>query len=241
MITKNNFIKLIVVSFVVSTTQVLAHEIKSPADSVKQAPFDITKAYVTTNGHLTTFILEVEGVAGSQLPVQTGKLEGAKVDAYVWPTSLDPSIVGFDPKSGILALAVTAHPDFDDTPLIDENNDGDPANDGKTWQSHWVVLVDEPKCGANLTVRDISPGKNLLPPTAPRLPIALDSPGMSPGFSGHVVQITMPVNNTENISFDAVTAELQVSTKKHTPFLCVVNVRDIASGDLSLPGKVVSE
>jgi hypothetical protein len=64
---------------------------------------------------------------------------------------------------------------------------------------------------------------------------------MSPGFSGHVVQITMPVNNTENTSFDAVTAELQVSTKKDTPFLCVVNVRDIASGDLSLPGKIVSE
>lgn len=241
MITKNNFIKLMFISFVVSTSQVLAHEIKSPTDSVKQAPFDITKANVTTNGHLTTFILEVVGVAGSQLPAPTGKLEGAKVDAYVWPTSLDPSIVGFDPKSGILALAVTAHPDFDDTPLIDENNDGDPANDGKTWHSHWVVLVDEPKCGANLTVRDISPGENLLPPTAPRLPIALDSPGMSPGFSGHIVQITMPVSNTENISFDAVTAELQVSTKKHTPFLCVVNVRDIASGDLSLPGKVVSE
>jgi len=44
--------------------------------------------------------------------------------------------VGFDPKSGILALTVTSHPDFDDTPLIDENNDGDPANDGKTWHSH---------------------------------------------------------------------------------------------------------
>jgi hypothetical protein len=42
-------------------------------------------------------------------------------------------------KSGILALAVTAHPDFDDTPLFDENADGDPANDGKSWHSHWVV------------------------------------------------------------------------------------------------------
>jgi len=78
-----------------------------------------------------------------------------------------------------------------------------------------------------------------LPPTAPRLPIALDSPDMNPGFSGHVVQITVPINNTEDISFDAVTAGLQVSTKKDTPFLCVVNIRDIASGDLSLPGKIV--
>lgn len=241
MITQKSFIKLTVICLVAGSAQACAHGIKSPVDSAKQASFDITKANATTNGRLTTFMMEVASVAGDQIPVETGKLEGAKVDAYVWPTSLDPSVVGFDPKSGILALAITAHPDFDDTPLFDENNDGDLANDGKTWHSHWVVLVDEPACGANLTVRDISPGKNLLPNTAPELPIALDSPGMSPSFSGHVVRITMPINNTENINFDAVTAELQVSTKKGTPFLCVVSVRDIASGDLSLPGKVISE
>ena len=85
-------VTVIVISFVISTVQVFAHEIKSPTDSAKQAPFDITKANVTTNGHLTTFILEVVDVAGRQLPVETGKLEGAKVDAYVWPTMVRPDI-----------------------------------------------------------------------------------------------------------------------------------------------------
>lgn len=39
----------------------------------------------------------------------------------------DASTVGFDADAGILALAVTAHPDFDNTPLFDENGDGDPG------------------------------------------------------------------------------------------------------------------
>ncbi len=46
------------------------------------------------------------------------------------PTTLDSSVIGFDGKKGIVALALTAHPDFDDTPLYDENNDGNLANDG---------------------------------------------------------------------------------------------------------------
>ena len=34
------------------------------------------------------------------------------------PTSLDPSVVGFDKGAGILAMAATSHPDFDDTPSV---------------------------------------------------------------------------------------------------------------------------
>ena len=83
------------------------------------------------------------------------------------------------------ALAITAHPDFDDTPLFDENGDGDPANDGADWHSHWVVLVEDKACTGGLKVRDVSPGQDLLPATAPGLPIALDSPGMS---SDHLEQ-----------------------------------------------------
>ena len=121
---------------------------------------------------------------GQQKPVAIGQLAGAKVESYVWPTSLDPAVAGFDPGSGILSLAITAHPDFDDTPLYDEDRDGDPANDGAEWHSHWVVLVPDAACGAGLKVRDVSPGVDLLPDTAPYLPIALDSPGMSPLLSG---------------------------------------------------------
>ena len=59
-----------------------------------------------------------------------GQLADAKVESYVWPTGLDPGVVGFDPDSSTLSLAITAHPNFDDTPLFDEDRGGDPANDG---------------------------------------------------------------------------------------------------------------
>lgn len=218
----------------------LSHDITSVAEPDKEPAFDITRASATTDGRLATFIMEVAGVAGSVKPAATGKLEGAKVQSYVWPTNLDPSVAGFDEKSGILSLAITAHPDFDDTPLFDENGDGDPANDGAGWHSHWVVLVKDAACGAGLKVRDVSPGVDLLPPTAPGLPIALDSPGMSPILVGRTATITVPVAGGENASFDAVTAELQVHQSGSVPLLCVVVVHDVASGDLSLPGVIMS-
>lgn len=218
-----------------------AHEIASPIDKDKAPAFDITNAGATTDGRLTTFAMELVGTAGSIKPQPIGQLAGAKVESYVWPTSLDPAVVGFDKASGILSLAITAHPDFDDTPLFDEDQDGDPANDGADWHSHWVVLVEDTACGAGLKVRDVSPGVDLLPATAPYLPIALDSPGMSPILEGRTAKITVPVSDTEDISFDAVTAELQVNEESEVPLLCVTGVHDVASGDLSLPGRVVSE
>lgn len=217
-----------------------AHEITSPANEGTAAAFDITRAGATTDGRLTTFAMELAGTAGSKKPEPTGQLAGAKVESYVWPTSLDPAVVGFDKASGILSLAITAHPDFDDTPLYDENGDGDPANDGADWHSHWVVLVEDTACGAGLKVRDVSPGVDLLPATAPYLPIALDSPGMSPILDGRSARITVPVSKTENVSFDAVTAELMVNEAAAAPLLCVTGVHDIASGDLSLPGRVTA-
>lgn len=226
---------------VIAAAQANAHDINSPVDSSKSPSFDITKASGTTDGRLMTFTMEVAGAAGSKTPKPVGQLKGAQADAYVWPTSLDPATVGFDTKSGILALAITSHPDFDDTPLFDENNDGDPENDGKTWHSHWVVLVKEAKCGAGLTVRDVSPGQDLLPATAPGLPIALDSPGMSPRMSKRVAKITVPVDVSSEVMFDAVTATLEVNPTGGKPLLCVSGVTDIASGDLSLPGRVMKK
>ncbi len=222
-----------------ATQAPLAHEINSPIDNDITAAFDITTAAATTDGRLTTFAMELVGEAGSVKPESIGQLAGAKVESYVWPTSLDPEVVGFDKASGILSLAITAHPDFDDTPLFDENQDGDPANDGADWHSHWVVLVEDDDCGAGLKVRDVSPGVDLLPATAPYLPIALDSPGMSPILDGRTARITVPISNTENVSFDAVTAELQVNENSEVPLLCITGVHDLASGDLSLPGRVI--
>ncbi len=233
--------KLLLASLVLaSATQgALAHEIKSAKDKDKIPAFDITSAGATTDGRLTTFIMELAGVAGSVKPESIGQLTGSKVESYVWPTDLDPSVVGFDKESGILSLAITAHPDFDDTPLYDENQDGDPANDGADWHSHWVVLTEDQSCSAGLKVRDVSPGVDLLPATAPYLPIALDSPGMSPILDGQTAKITVPISDSENASFDAVTAELQVNENGEAPLLCVTGVHDVASGDLTLPGKIM--
>ncbi len=218
-----------------------AHPIESAVNPDVPPAFDITGTQASTDGRLVTFMMEVAGVAGGVKPVATGQLTGARVEAYVWPTSMDPGVVGFDSGSGILALAITAHPDFDDTPLFDENQDGDPNNDGADWHSHWVVLSEDAACGAGLKVRDVSPGQDLLPATAPRLPIALDSPGMSPVLDGRVARITVPVAGAEDVSFDAVTAQLQVNETGQAPLLCVTGVHDIASGDLSLPGRVMAE
>lgn len=223
----------------VAGSQSLAHDITAAPDKKIPGPFDITKATATTDGRLVTFSMEVRGNAGHQRPRKTGKLHGAAVDAYVWPTKLDPSAVGFGKGSGILALAITSHPDFDDTPLFDENGDGDPTNDGALWHSHWVVLGEDKACTGGLKVRDISPGQDLLPPTAPGLPIALDSPGMSPRLKGRMVSITVPVKGAENINFDAVAAKLQVHPQGKTPLLCVTGTYKVASGKLTLPGVIM--
>ena len=179
---------------------------------------------------------------GQIKPDSHGRLGGSDIFSYVWPTSLDSSVVGFESKAGILALAVTAHPDFDDTPLFDENRDGKTDNDGNTWHSHWVVLKPNEQCGKGaLGVVDIPKGeKPKLPNTWPGLPILLDSPGWDPTFNNETLEVRIPFSDiglVENATFDGVTAGLRVNQSVHSPLLCVVNVFDIASGDLSLPGK----
>ncbi len=213
-----------------------------PAKAVK-APFDIIHSKVTLEGNVATFHMAVSGKAGKSSPAKTGKLAGSSVFSYVWPTSLDPSEVGFEAKAGILALAVTSHPDFDDTPLFDENGDGDPKNDGNLWHSHWVVLQPDNACGKDaLKVVDIPPGTTpKLPKTWPGLPLLIDSPGWSPAFTRDSVNVRVPFDNVSALralKFDGVTAGLRVNASMHNPLLCVVNVFKVASGNLSLPGKI---
>ncbi len=215
----------------------------SAADVSKLAAFDILAAHVHRDGRTVTFHMTTNGTAGSELPTKVGALGGAPVLSYVWPTSLDPSVVGFEGKTGILALAATSHPDFDDTPLYDENRDGDPANDGVQWHSHWVVLTPTQECGEGaLGVRDIPEGETpAMPATWPGIPIFIDSPGFTPLFDGTEIKINVSFKDAEAIagaSYDGVTAALMVNANVHAPLLCVTDVFDVASGDLSLSGKV---
>lgn len=206
------------------------------------APFDIVHTRITTEGNTAIFHMAVSGVAGEALPTATGALAGSEVFAYVWPTSLDTATVGFDAGAGILALAATAHPDFDDTPLYDENGDADPANDGNLWHSHWVVLGPDEACGPGaLKVIDIPEGTTpSLPKTWPGLPLLIDSPGWEPVLDGETVEVRVDfadIGAVEAATFDGVTAGLRVNADVHAPLLCVTAVHDVASGDLSLPGK----
>ena len=213
-----------------------------PAKAV-QAPFDIVHTKISTEGNIATFHIAVSGKAGDSKPAKTGQLAGSSVFSYVWPTTLDPYVVGFEHKSGILAFAVTAHPDFDDTPLFDENGDGNLGNDGNLWHSHWVVLQPDASCGKDaLKVVDIAEGsKPRLPKTWPGLPILIDSPGWNPVFNGGSLEVRVPFDDigaVDAANFDGVTAALRVNASVHSPLLCVANVFKVASGDLSLPGKV---
>ncbi|MFS4583478.1 hypothetical protein [Phaeobacter sp. C3_T13_0] len=217
--------------------------IMSSADISKVADFDILAAHAHRDGNTVTFHITTSGSAGASVPTATGAVGGSDVWSYVWPTSLDPSAVGFEAGTGILALAATSHPDFDDTPLYDENGDGDPANDGIEWHSHWVVLAPTEACGANaLAVRDIPEGTSpKLPATWPGLPIYLDSPGFTPLFDGPEVSVNVSFASDVDLNeaaYDGITTALRVNTNIHTPLLCVTNIFDIASGDLSLPGKL---
>lgn len=230
------------------SNQVFAHGkhsggVHSDAGKGVLAPFDIVHTKISTEGRVATFHMGVSGKAGQLKPTAKGKLAGSDVFSYVWPTSIDPYEVGFEKGAGILALAVTAHPDFDDTPLYDENGDGDPANDGNVWHSHWVVLQPNEQCGEGaLGVVDIPAGtKPRLPKTWPGLPILLDSPGWDPLLGGDTVEVRVAFDDIAAVNqagFDGVTAGLRVNESAHAPLLCVVDVMDVASGNLSLPGKV---
>lgn len=227
-----------------------AHDVSRHADGIHSepttstpAPFDIVHTKIRTEGNAAIFHIAVSGKAGASKPAKSGKLAGSSVFSYVWPTTLDPYAVGFEHNSGILAFAVTAHPDFDDTPWFDENGDGDPNNDGDLWHSHWVVLQPDEACGKDaLKVVDIAEGsKPRLPKTWPGLPILIDSPGWSPIFNGDTLDVRVPFDDIGAVKaarFDGVTAALRVNASVHNPLLCVANAFKVASGDLSLPGKV---
>ncbi|MFL3645061.1 MAG: hypothetical protein ACJ04O_01315 [Cellvibrionales bacterium] len=205
--------------------------------------FDIIHAKVSRQDNVATFHMGVAGEVGNTLPTPAGKLAGAPAYAYVWPTSIDSYEAGFERNAGILALAVATHPDFDDTPLFDENGDKDTGNDGGTWHTHWVVLKPDERCGEGaLTVVDIP--KNTtprLPKTWPGLPILLDSPGWEPVIESDTVEVKVAFDNAavlDTASYDGVTAGLMVNKNIHAPLFCVSSVLDVASGDLSLPGKI---
>ena len=216
----------------------------SCADSVKSQPnsdFEITKAKVTYMPDLDLLVFEqqVKGTAGKTVPELNGQLNGAPVQGYVFPTTLKSTDVGFGDVVGIVALAVTSHPDFDDTPLWDEDNDRNYKNDGVIYHSHWVVLNEDNRVKGGLSVKQFDASANaILPPTNPGMPMYMDSPGYSIVLKGNTLKVLVPaqrINNKTSFNFDAVSALMKVSTEPGDPMLGVYEVYKVLSGDLSLP------
>lgn len=196
---------------------------------------------------LLVFELDVAGQAGGTLPQAHGELDGAPVLGYVVPTTLAPAAVGFSSDAGIVALAVTSHPDFDDTPLWDETLDGDVANDGALWHAHWVLVGPDERVPGGLAVLEAAPDKvaEVLPPTAPGLPLYLDSPGFTVQLREDALRVMVPaprIAASPDFSFDAASVYLQVNASDpDRPMLGVYDVYGVLSGDLSLPYMVASE
>ena len=139
-----------------STTVLLSTNIACAQESeYKNNDFKITSVNVTHKANLgiTIWEISVAGTAGNTTPKKIGKLDGATVLGYVFPTSLNPTDVGFNKTDGIVALALTSHPDFDDTPLWDENSDQIFDNDGVIWHPHWVILHKDKRVAGGLSVK----------------------------------------------------------------------------------------
>lgn len=191
--------------------------------------------------------IEVDGKAGATVPTAAGQLDGAPVLGYVFPTDLESTDVGFSSTEGIVALALTAHPDFDDTPLWDENNDRVYDNDGVEWHAHWVILTADDRVAGGLAVKqfDTSDATVTLPPTNPGMPMYMDSPGFQVVTDGAFIRVIVPMyrmNNVTSFSYDGVAAYMKVNTSvTDKPMLGVYEVYSIASGDLSLPYQVIVE
>ncbi len=221
------------------------------ASGYKNADFDITAASVTHVGDLDLLVFEqqVAGTAGRTTPRPNGALDGAPVLGHVFPTSLAPTAVGFGATEGILALAVTSHPDFDDTPLWDENGDGNYGNDGVTWHTHWVVLGEDKRVPGGLSVKEFrKTDAVVLPPTNPGMPMYMDSPGFAVTTRANTLRVLVPVSRMKfdagvpSFKFDAVTCYMRVSAPadghgnvNDKPMLGVYEVFDVLSGNLTLP------
>lgn len=206
---------------------------------------ELTAARVTYQADLDLLVFEqtVAGTAGGSLPTAAGKLDGAPVLGYVFPTTLKSEDVGFSPTDGIVALAATSHPDFDDSPYFDENSDGIYDNDGLTWHTHWVVLVKDDRVPGGLAVKEFAATDATvkLPATTPKMPMFMDSPGHSVVGRGNTLRVLVPaqrVHGKTDFRFDAVTAYMEVSTDGKAPMLGVYQVYSVLSKDLSLPFRV---
>lgn len=216
-----------------------------PRGRIEASPdLEVVAAGVRFDAELDLLIFEqrVRGQVGATVPKARGSMDGAPVLAYVFPTTLPAADVGFGGTEGTVALVATSHPDFDDTPLWDENANGRLDDDGVVFHTHWVVLVPDERVPGGLAAAPLDED-GPRPATHPGMPIQLDSPGFSAVLRGDTLRIVVPayrIGGKRDFRFDALTAYLEVGTTDDRPMLGVYHVYGVLSGDLSLPYRVSS-
>ncbi len=233
----------ILCGFLFSTLACKGQTLNESADFKDSENLIIQSASVVHDTELQqlVFTITVKGLGGGSVPKKVGQMDGAPVLGYVFPTNLSPTDVGFSQTDGIVALALTSHPDFDDTPLWDENANAIYDDDGVVWHPHWVILNEDKRVPGGLSVKQFRQGdpKVKLPPTNPGMPMYMDSPGFPVIIQGKAIKVIVPLyrmNHRKQFNFDAVTAYMQVNTSNtDAPLLGVYSVYSVASGDLSLP------
>ena len=199
--------------------------------------FQLKKAEVIYDYALDQYVfsMEVNGQAGKSKVEAVGSMEGAPVLGYVFPTTLKAEAVGFSPTEGIVALVAAEHPDFDDSPYFDEDGDGNPNNDGATWHTHWVVLTKDARIKGGLSVKEFKDADAVvLPPTAPKMPMYMDSPGHPVVLRGSKLRIIVPgyrLKGGADFHFDAVSCYMEVTHAKDMPMLGVYEVFNVLSKD----------
>lgn len=221
---------------------------QAPGAKYNNADYKLKGAEVWYESRFDALVFEVqvEGQAGRTTPIPVGSMHGAPVLGYVFPTTLKSDDIGFSRTEGIVAMALTSHPDMDDTPLWDENNDGKYDNDGIKWHAHWVVLAKDERVPGGLSVKEFKAGDEevALPKTAPGMPMYFDSPGFNVIADGSAMRVLIPafrMNHQKDFKFDAVSCYMQMShgddhhKTGSEPMLGVYNVFGVLSGNLSLP------
>ena len=233
----------LVLANLVAPVIVLAEPMNSVNSVASSLDLELRQAQVSYLSDLDLLVFEqqVKGTIGNTLPTAAGKMDTAPVLGYVFPTTLKPEDVGFNSTEGIVALAVTSHPDFDDTPLWDEDNDNNYGNDGVILHTHWVILTQDERVAGGLSVKEFKKEDKsvILPPTNPGMSMYMDSPGFSIISQKNTLKVLVPaqrVNRNTEFNFDGVTAYMEVNTSdENRPLLGVYQVYSVRSGDLSLP------
>lgn len=215
---------------------------KSPSLKIKSVSVDYRKDL-----DVMVFNMNLEGPAGKTAPKAIGQLDGAPVVAYVFPTSLKAADVGMGNVEGIVALAITSHPDFDDTPLWDEDANGKYDDDKVIYHTHWALLAKDERLPGGLAVKEFKKEDKsvVLPPTNCGMPMYLDAAGHSVVERGNTIRAIVPayyLRNKTSFKFDGVTCYMQVNTScMAKPMLGVYEVYSVASGNLSLPYATASK